>query len=440
MSIIKVNKDWGFILMLSCSLCFSTLIGVSKGAGNPSAEDVAFGKATLPTIEELTNGKVKVGDLINKDNLDLVKEFLTEGQIKCIQDGMVMRMANHTLPPLGGTPLNYNKLTEKNRGKAILDPETITVSYDKKGILWPGGAPFPEPISAEENMANVKYGVIEDDFSMRGWMDYINKDGKLYKKQSMYGFFIWVNTRTVIPPLGAWPGYEDQMYRKVTVFTSPLEAKGLGGFNIRFYDDTAKYDQGFYYHPAFKKTGRSNATTWMNNAGGTDFTYGDGMGLQDPLADWNFKYKGVRYMLHAEFVGPLVDLKTRRPLDTVQFDYGKKFPRMGYAVIPFHVVEATPNIRHVYGKKMLYIFSYRYAKPEAYIPMMDAYDNQNKLWKHYSVFSGHYDKEGHYAIQDGACMWDLQSRHSTTYWFDQKINSGLKPKDCSLKSLLAKGR
>ena len=80
----KKRNEWGFILMLISLLLIFPYQGVSNGAGVPSAEDVAFGKAPLPTIEELTGGKVKAGDLINKDNMDLVKEFLTEGQIKCL--------------------------------------------------------------------------------------------------------------------------------------------------------------------------------------------------------------------------------------------------------------------------------------------------------------------------------------------------------------------
>jgi len=440
MNILKKKSDWNVILMLISFLFILPYQGISYGAGVPSAEDVAFGKAPIPTIEELTGGKVKAGDLINKDNLDLVKEFLTEGQIKCLQGGMVMRMANHKLKPLEGTPLGYNELTEKYRGQAILDSEGVNLSV-KEGGPWPGGCPFPEPKSAREVMCNMKYGTIPDDFTMLGWMDYNNKKGNTYKVQGYWGYFIWCNTRTVIPPLGAWPGYEEQMYRKVTVFRSPLEAKGLGGFNIRYYNDEEKYDQGFYYHPAFKKTGRSNATTWMNNAGGTDYTYGDGMGLQDPMSDWSFKYLGAKYILHTEFIapGPLVDDEAR-PLESLQYDYGKKFPRLGYVAIPMHVIEATPVIRHVYGKKMLYIFSYRYAKPESWIPMMDAYDNQQALWKHYTLFNGDYDKEGHYAIHKGCCIWDLQSNHSTAYWMHLNVNQGLKPKDCSLKSLLAKGR
>ncbi|MCP4681725.1 MAG: DUF1329 domain-containing protein [Desulfobacterales bacterium] len=440
MNIPKKRKERNFFLMLFSLLLILPFPGVLIGAEVPSAEDVAFGKAPLPTIEELTGGKVKAGDLIDKNNIDLVKEFLTEGQIKLVELGQVMRMANHKLPPLGGTPLNFNALTEKNRGKAILNEETVTVWYEKEGQVWPGGYPFPEPKTAAEVMAAVKFAIPEDDFSMYGGMYFVNKKGKLYKMQGFGGVFVWMNTRTTVPPLGSWPGYEDQMYRKVTVFRSPLEAKGLGGFNIRFYDDTTQYDQGFYYHPAFKKTGRTNATTWMNNAGGTDYTYGDGMGLQDPMSDWSFKFVGTKYMLHTEFVADkeLIDEKGR-PLD-MESDFGDKFPRFGYAAIPFHVIEATPVIKHIYGKKMLYVLTYLYNKPESLIPMMDAYDLQMKLWKHYTLYNGKYYKEEHYAIHAGCNIWDLQSLHNTAYWFDMKINNGLKPKDASLKALLARGR
>ena len=72
--------------------------------------------------------------------------------------------------------------------------------------------------------------------------------------------------------------------------------------------------------------------------------------------------------------------------------------------------------------------------------MMDAYDNQMALWKHYTLYNGAYNKEGHYAIHQGCNIFDLQSMHNTAYWFKMGVNVGLKPKDCSLKSLLAKGR
>jgi len=159
------------------------------------------------------------------------------------------------------------------------------------------------------------------------------------------------------------------------------------------------------------------------------------------MSDWSFKFVGTKYVLHTEFVAPgkIIDEKGR-PVEEMQYDFGKKFPRFGYAAIPFHVIEAIPVIKHVYGKKMLYILTYRYNKPESLIPMMDAYDRQMLLWKHYTLYNGIHKKEEHYAIHAGCNIWDLQSRHNTAYWFDMNINAGLKPKDCSLKSLLAKGR
>ncbi|SPD75179.1 hypothetical protein PITCH_A470008 [uncultured Desulfobacterium sp.] len=438
----KKENQWRFMLILISLLLVLSFPGGLIAGEVPSAEDVAFGKAALPTIEELTGGKVKEGDLINKDNMDLVKEFLTEGQTRSLEAGMVMIMANNKLKPFEGVPVSFNEATEKNRGKAFLDTKDMTVWYEKEGQLWPGGCPFPEPKTAEEVMANLKFGTVQDDLAMRGWMDYVNKDGKMYKSQGYWGYYVFTNCRKTLPPLGTWPGYEDQIYRKVTCFVTPLEAKGLGGFNIRFYNDTEKYDQGFFYHPAFKKTGRSNATTWMNNTGGTDYTYGDGFGLQDPLVDWSFNLKGIQFKLGPQLVAPKSFLDAdARPVRDITYDYGEKYPRFGFAVIPIYVVEGTPKIRHVYGKKIFYISSYRYLTPGSYIKFEDIYDKQQKLWKHYCSFNGPYNEKEHYVRPDECCiMADLQSRHSTTYWVTMPINAGMNPTDCSLKSLLAKGR
>jgi hypothetical protein len=438
MKMLKKRNKWMFILMWIYLLFILPYPGMLKGADLPSATDVAFGKAQLPTIEQLTGGKVKTGDLIDKSNMDLVKEFLTVGQIELLNQGMKMVMDNHKMKPFEGVFPAFVELTEKNRGKAVLDEETITAWYEKEGQLWPGGDPYPEPTTANQVMANVKFGVVNDDFHMEGVMELVNKDVKFYNTTGYWGVFIWTNCR--VNPPHVLEGYEDQMYRSVSCFTTPTEAKGLGGFNIRYYNDTKKYDQGFYYHPAFKKTGRSNATTWMNNAGGTDFTYGDAMALRDPFSDWSFKYLGTKYVLHpVQGIGSLLD-ENQKPIKEIVYDYGKKYPRFRHAVLPWHVIEATPKIRHVYGMKMLYVFPYRYARAGDRIPMMDAYDTQMKIWKQYLNFPSVYLKDLHCAQDQGSAMWDMQSKHSTTYWYKQLPNQGFGPRAASLKALWSKGR
>ena len=44
-----------------------------------AAEEWEIISSPVPTIEELTQGKVKVGDTITKENVDLVKDLLSVG-------------------------------------------------------------------------------------------------------------------------------------------------------------------------------------------------------------------------------------------------------------------------------------------------------------------------------------------------------------------------
>ena len=43
-----------------------------------------------PTIEELTDGKITIGELITKDNVELVKTYLPAGLYDCVKKGMVL--------------------------------------------------------------------------------------------------------------------------------------------------------------------------------------------------------------------------------------------------------------------------------------------------------------------------------------------------------------
>jgi len=115
-----------------------------------------------PTIEELTKGKVKLGDRIDKTNADLIKEYVSPGVYELIQKGMVMKMGKNP-PPEEIVPKFFLEATERNKGQAVMD-ENRTV-YLKDGSLWPGGIPFPDPKNGNEVMANFKYGSTCDDYT-----------------------------------------------------------------------------------------------------------------------------------------------------------------------------------------------------------------------------------------------------------------------------------
>ena len=67
----------------------------------------------------------------------------------------------------------------------------------------------------------------------------------------------------------------------------------------------------------------------------------------------------------------------------VQFDVGRKYPRLGWVIWPVDVVEAIPRFKHVYGKRVVYIPIYPYMYSGTGIFATDIYDQQMKLWKAY---------------------------------------------------------
>jgi hypothetical protein len=436
----NINISSGLWLFLTAFLLIFYFPGTLKGAGIPSIEDVIEEKAQVPRIEELTDGKVKEGDLINKDNMDLVKEYLTPGVAEAIRQGMVLIMRPQ-LPVDKIVPKFFIELTKKNDGKAIID-ENGTVYYEKMGTPWPGGCPFTRPKNALEAMANTKYGWVLDDVRQYpNILVFNSSDGKDYKTLYMDHLYVNCNCRHLVPPFGTYPGYEDVMFKRISVTTSPLALKGLGQFTVRHYDDAKKYDAGFAYLPAFKRTVRISATTWQDNIGGSDWTFGDGGILQEPYSDWDFKSATLKYMLMPEPDPPFPYIKKDATLDSrLQFDVGRKFGRLGWAIWPVYEVEAIPKIKHIYGKKVFYVNTWPYWPATWEINLSDSYDRQMKLWKVSwmcrAVLSY---KDMSFVSTSSGPMHDLQTGHSSTFWFSQEVTE-LKPDDVTLTTLLQAGR
>ncbi|SPD73669.1 conserved exported hypothetical protein [uncultured Desulfobacterium sp.] len=429
-----------YFLVLLISLLFLLPCANSvTGAEIPTAWDVASRKAELPTIEDLTAGKVKKGDVIDKSNVDLVKQWLTPGTIEAIMQGMILTMGTNS-NPYDGVPKEYVEATEKNKGKAVMD-ENRAVYYEKIGTPWPGGIPYPEPKNGDEVMAILKYGVGIIDYVTDGVLRFVNRDGKVYKNVGMSTTQVWVSNR-IFPPLGTYPGYEGQMFRRVSTLTFPVEIKGQGQFAIRYYDDSKQYDSGFAYFPAYKRTLRISTTTWQDNIAGSDLTNGDSEGFREPYADWKFKLIGTEYLLIPEHRAPFPYI-SNKGMDCdprLKWDVGVRFPRIGWAVFPVFVVEAVPTVKHIYGKKILYLGTPPYLLSSGAAEIMESYDRQGNLWKYYVNINGLFVEKWHSSIPFGVVMTDLQSQHTTQFLFNYTINQNVDPARCSLKELLARGR
>ena len=128
-----------------------------------------------PTIESVTDGKVKPGMEITKDNLDLIytgnpeTDLILEETAERVRRGMVIEIARRR--PLM-TPSWFDEATERNRGKAKLDAAGNLTTIDEG--IWPGGIPFPD-VKADDPQAGLKamYNFIlsyeGDDFIIKDW-------------------------------------------------------------------------------------------------------------------------------------------------------------------------------------------------------------------------------------------------------------------------------
>jgi hypothetical protein len=333
-----------------------------------------------PSIETLTEGKVKTGDRIDKSNVELVREYMSEGLLTLVEKGMVMKMGRQPSPS-EVIPKFFQEATERNQGQAVIDEHKSV--YLKDGSLWPGGIPFPEPKDGEEVMANVKYGNIWDDYQLHPMkLAFINKNGKAYKTAQMHIFNLHTTGRLKVEPLGAIPGEEKVIWKSLAVFKGPLDLKGLGQLTIRHYDEAEHEDTGFAYLPAFKRIVRVSATTYQDNVGGSDMTWGDPEGLREPFVNWRFKNLGVKYAFCSalEQRAPFLDSKCM-PLPHAEFAEGVRFPVAEWAVTPMHIIEATPQIPHIYSKKVLHILAAPYWSMGGQACVNDIYDRQGILWK-----------------------------------------------------------
>lgn len=437
-----MKKRNSSILIGVSLICWIIFLPITRGL----TEELQYAPPQ-PPIEELTAGKVKVGDVITKDNVDLVKDYLSPGVYANVKNGMVMRIGT-SVPPEKLLPKYYLELTERYKGKAVIDDHGVVTLQD--GAPWPGGIPFTEPKTGMEAMAYTRFGHAYDDAGgLTQGMYYVNKEGKCYKSGVMNVSMCYCQARTKMPPLGIVPGMEDILQRMLGVFVYPLELKGMGQLQIKHVDDAAKYDVGFAYLPAFKRTIRISATTYQDNLGGGDATYGDVEGLREPYSSWNFKLIGTKYMLVAEQIRPgeitldATGTKTDLHLD---YDLGVKYPRLGWAINKICIVEGTPkDPGHIYSKKVFYNDYPLYNScfgPETVV--VDIYDRAGQLWKLYLDRKGYNFRSStgeSFTGSDGFVTFDLQSGHSTHAAVHFPcLNCGFAPESLSLSSLLRLGR
>jgi|YelNatPaOPRAMG01_1025707.scaffolds.fasta_scaffold02886_16 hypothetical protein len=388
----------------------------------------------LLSIEAYTKGKLKVGQELNANNVDIVKDILDPAayfQIK--QEGRIVDLAPTTTELDHLTPKPFLEATLRNRGKHVIGPDGNV--WTKDGKPWIGGNPFPEPKTPQECLMSNTLSWGKHDCFAGAIIDWdTDAAGEI---QYNYNFFYveW-NTvgRLTLDPKPYMAGHETQLRYFPLLITSPEDQRGTSFLQIWAYDQH-KFPEFYGYTPLLKRT-RSFPTDQRFEPqlpGWTSFTSEAWM-AGDPLLTWgNFRIVGKGPILTC--AGHCADLTKPNWLhDVCGGKTGKKYFRTRMELVPeAYVCEMEPVMypRSPYSKKRIW-YDARTLNPLTMI----TYDRQGKVWQQWEGGFDLYQRpqgvEWGEGVPDQFWAWthvhahDLQSNRMQRFQLVREITGGFK--------------
>jgi hypothetical protein len=241
----------------------------------------------LMSIDAWSKGKIKTGDFIDANNVDLVKSLIDPVAYQEIKtQGRKIKIVPTTRDVSRLYPAEYLEATLRNAGKAKFDENGNIVTLD--GKPWIGGNPFPEAKTGAELAANLTLSWGRHDnstYAIRDWE--IAPDGT----QSYQYDFAWVEENTVARNTPkAFPGGEDKLRYQSVFFTSPSDVKGTAYLSTWYYDQR-KFPDLVGYLPAFKRVRKFPTNQRFEPlVPGSNLYLSDAWAAGDPMLTWgNYK-------------------------------------------------------------------------------------------------------------------------------------------------------
>ncbi|MEQ8233510.1 MAG: DUF1329 domain-containing protein, partial [Gammaproteobacteria bacterium] len=274
---------------------------VAKGAGSAGVLSALWPLAAktgdtfkaypeeLTDIEAYTKGKVKVGDVINKDNIDLVQDLVDPFLYQEVtQDGREFFILPTQTEIEKMFPPYYLDATLKNWGQAEFGSDGNV--YTKDGKPWIGGHPFPDPQTPEQVQANVVLSWGRHDQDIFAIPTYaLDQEGEVQYEYH----FVWAQQQTIglVHPDSAGgapylPGKEHMLRHQSVWFTAPNDIKGTAFMNEWYYDQS-KFPELFGYLPAFKRVRRFPTNQRFEPlVAGINLFLSDAWAAGDPMLTW----------------------------------------------------------------------------------------------------------------------------------------------------------
>lgn len=270
--------------------------GVLAPVWSTAAENGDFSKsypAELLSIEEYTKGKIKVGDIIDANNVEYVQDLLDGVRLLQIkQMGRKLGVVAATTDMAKLSPIEYTEATLRNKGQAKLDENMNVKTLD--GKPWIGGNPFPEPTSGLEIFAAITLSWGRHDVSFYPVKSYeLDPGGKVQYRYELAWCEFCPTGRVAVEPMPYWPGHEDKLRYQSVFFTIPNDYKGSSFLNTWYYDQRRFPDLEGYL-PQFKRV-RSFPTSQRFEPliPGSSLYLSDAWTAGDPYLTWgNYKIIG----------------------------------------------------------------------------------------------------------------------------------------------------
>lgn len=414
--------------LLIAGLLASFAVGLRTAAAAVDG-DVPWVKS-VPTIEELTGGKIKTGGQITAENLDAVRDLLPESWIRNIQDGAVLTI-NPTTPTKELLVPPQIKATLDNQGKAAVGSDGTVTSKD--GSPWIGGFPIMQPQTALEVMANRTY-FIPDEVIDEYDNYWVNPAGETYKTIVGQVSQFYIDGRVCLAPMPVVPGFPGEQVRSLIHDLDPYDVRGLSVLSI-LYVDQSKYPDAWGYIPVLRRVQRFSSAQRYDSADGSDLRSGDLGGFADPLGLWDFTLVARKPMLS--------NLTSTNPIPEKGKDIALikgKYPRDARAEVrDMWIIDAKPkDTAHIYSHKLLHVDA------GTYLTVGDFFDRQNNLWLGWHTHFVREDSHcGNHARSTLFRLYNYQTNSGSFYnlyrWDYNKPNV-LSIQDFTLKKITSRGR
>ena len=384
----------------------------------------------LMSIELYTKGKIKTGDYIDANNVDVVKDLLDPIQYENLKN---QKRRIKIVPTTRDISAMYNQdhleATLRNKGRARWAPDGNLVADN--GENWLGGVPFMEPKDAKEALANITMSWGRHNFSIYAIPEAsISPDGSIgYDRE-----FIWAELQCQARADGKVFNDRKDLLRLQSIwFTRPNDVKGSSFLSIWYYDQR-KFPDLYGYFPAFKRVRQFPTNQRFEPVvPGMTFFLSDAWSSGDPMLTWgNFKMLDRKPHLapvsdNWQGDAPNWEKKVHGGGRNLTF-YDTYFQLVPECVV--FETEPTGFPRAPVGKKRVWIDT----RNNMYNSSI-TFDRRGKVWKSFETGSGRQQKGTHvHKNKDGTPAWswdychvhDIQSNRMTRIYHAQRSPAGYK--------------